>query len=330
MPPMQTRRLGTSDLQIHPVVLGAWAIGGSMWGGQDEKRSIDAIAASIDAGVNLIDTAPVYGMGLSEELVGRAIRGRRDKVLIATKCGLIWDRPEGTLRFTMVDVDESAHPVHYDMSPPAVRRGIEESLRRLQTDVIDLLQIHWPDPAIATDEMFSEMLRLKQEGKVRWLGVCNFTLPQLQVAKRAGGIVSHQPQYNLLDREIEAEVLPWCLREQVGVIVYSPMARGLLTGKYGLDHQFPSNDHRGAIRWFTPTWRPRVLAALEKARPIAAAHGVSLGNLAVAWTLAQPGVTGAIVGARDAAQATENARAASVRLSEGEVRALSDLFTLGT
>ena len=241
---MQTRRLGASDLHIHPVVLGAWAIGGSMWGGQDEKQSIDAIAASIDAGVNLIDTAPVYGMGRSEEILGRALRGRRDKVLIASKCGLIWDRPEGTLRFTMIDVDERPHPVHYDMSPAAVRRGLEDSLRRLQTDVIDLLQIHWPDPAIATEEMFGEMLRLKQEGKVRWLGVCNFGLAELQVAKRVAGIASHQPQYNLLDRDIEAQVLPWCHREQVGVIVYSPMARGLLTGKYAADHQFPANEDR--------------------------------------------------------------------------------------
>ena len=326
---MQTRRLGTSDLQIHPVVLGAWAIGGSMWGGQDERRSIDAIVASIDAGVNLIDTAPVYGMGKSEELVGRAIRGRRDKVLLATKCGLIWDRPEGTHRFTMIDVDQTSHPVHYDMSPVAVRRGLEDSLRRLQTDVIDLLQIHWPDPAIPTAEMFGEMLRLRDEGKVRWLGVCNFSRPQLEVGQQVAGIVSQQPQYNLLDREIEADVLPWCHREQVGVIVYSPMARGLLTGKYGADHQFPPNDHRAGLRWFTPTWRPRVLAALEEARPIAEAHGVSLGNLAVAWTLAQPGVTGAIVGARDAAQAVENVRAASVQLSAADLTRLSRLFALG-
>jgi aryl-alcohol dehydrogenase-like predicted oxidoreductase len=312
------------------VVLGAWAIGGSMWGGQDEQRSIDAIVASIDAGVNLIDTAPVYGMGKSEEILGRALRGRRDKVLIATKCGLIWDRADrGTLRFTMVDVDERTHPIHYDMSPAAVRQGLEDSLRRLGTDRIDLLQIHWPDPQIPTERMFDEMLKLKAEGKVRWLGVCNFTRAQLEVARPVAGIVSHQPQYNLLDREIEAEALPWCRRENVGVIAYSPMARGLLTGKYGADHQFPANDHRSGVKWFTPAWRPRVLAALEKARPIAEAYGASLGNLAVAWVLAQPGVTGAIVGARDAKQAEENARAAAVTLKDADVKALGDLFALG-
>ncbi len=324
------RRLGLSDLQIHPVVLGAWAIGGSMWGGQDDKRSIDAIVASVDAGVNLIDTAPVYGTGKSEELLGKALRGRRDKVLIATKCGLIWDRPDqGTLRFNMVDVDERTRPIHYDMSPAAVRQGLEDSLRRLGTDHVDLLQIHWPDPRIPTERMFDEMLRLKAEGKVRWLGVCNFTLSQLEAARPVAGIVSHQPQYNLLDRDIEKDALPWCLRENVGVIVYSPMARGLLTGKYGADHHFPANDHRSGLKWFAPDRRPKVLAALEKVRPLAEQYGVTLGNLAVAWVLAQPGVTGAIVGARDAKQAEENARAASVVLKDEDLKMLTECFALG-
>jgi aryl-alcohol dehydrogenase-like predicted oxidoreductase len=324
------RRLGTSDLHIHPVVLGAWAIGGSMWGGQDERRSIDAIVASVDAGVNLIDTAPVYGTGKSEELLGKALRGRRDKVLIATKCGLIWDRPDqGTLRFNMVDVDERSRPIHYDMSPAAVRQGLEDSLRRLGTDHVDLLQIHWPDPRIPTERMFDEMLRLRDEGKVRWLGVCNFSPAQLQAAKPLAGIVSHQPQYNLLDREIEKDALPWCLRENVGVIVYSPMARGLLTGKYDAAHRFPANDHRAGLKWFAPDRRPLVLAALEKARPLADQYGVTLGNLAVAWVLAQPGITGAIVGARDAKQAEENARAGSVALKEEDVKKLSEWFALG-
>jgi aryl-alcohol dehydrogenase-like predicted oxidoreductase len=323
---MQKRRLGQSDLVISPVVLGAWAIGGSMWGGQDERRSIAAIQASIDAGIDLIDTAPNYGLGRSEEIVGKAIRGRRERVLIATKCGLIWDRPEGTPRFTMIDEHERPHAIHYDMRPRAVRRGCEDSLRRLGTDRIDLLQIHWPDPSMRMEDMFGEMLRLREEGLVRWLGVCNLDRPQLEVARAVGGIVSHQPQYSLLERGIEQEVLPWCRREDVGVIVYSPMARGLLTGKYGLEHKFPVTDHRAGVRWFQPDTLPRVLAALEKARPIASAYGVSLGNLAVAWTLAQPGVTAAIVGARDAAQAEENAKAASIRLSEADARALGEIF----
>jgi aryl-alcohol dehydrogenase-like predicted oxidoreductase len=325
---MEKRRLGQSDLEVNPVVLGAWAIGGSMWGGQDEQQSIAAIHASLDAGVNMIDTAPVYGMGRSEEIVGKALRGRRDRVLIATKCGLIWDRPEGRFRFTMIDVDGKPHPVHHDMSPAAVRRGFEDSLRRLGTDHVDLLQIHWPDPGLRTDEMFGEMCKLKQEGKARWLAVCNFSLEQLQVARQVGGIVSDQPQYNLLDRGIEDEVLPWCRREGVGVLVYSPMARGLLTGKYGPGHQFAPNDHRSGVRWFQPELRPRVLAALEQAKTMAAAYGVSVGNLAVAWVLSQPGVTAALVGARDAAQAAENARAAAVKLRPEDAQTLARWFDL--
>jgi aryl-alcohol dehydrogenase-like predicted oxidoreductase len=315
---MEKRRLGSSDLEITPVVLGAWAIGGSMWGGQDEKDAIAAIHASLDSGVNLIDTAAVYGMGRSEELVGKALRGRSDGALVATKCGLIWDSTEGTFKFEMVDVDGSARPVHYDLRPAAVRSGCEDSLRRLQRETIDLYQIHWPDPGVRTEDSFGELLALRDEGKIRWIGVSNFSLPQLRVAKQVAGIVSHQPQYNLLDRGIEQEVLPWCREQQVGIIAYSPMARGLLSGKFGPDHKFAANDHRGGVRWFQPEVRARVLAALDKARPLASAYGVSLANLAVAWVASTPGITAAIVGARDAGQAAENARSATIRLAPAD------------
>jgi aryl-alcohol dehydrogenase-like predicted oxidoreductase len=323
---METRRLGTSDLEITPVVLGAWAIGGSMWGGQDDKDAIAAIHASLDAGINLVDTAPVYGTGRSEELVGQALRGRGDKVMVATKCGLIWDSTEGTRKFEMVDVDGRSRPIHHDLRPAAVRSGCEDSLRRLQRDRIDLFQIHWPDPGMRTEDSFSELLKLRQEGKIRWIGVSNFSAAELRVAKEVAGIVSDQPQYNLLDRSIEAEILPFCRREQVGIIAYSPMARGLLSGKFGASHQFAANDHRGGIRWFGPQTLPKVQAALEKARPMAAAHGVSLANLAVAWVTSTPGITAAIVGARTAQQATENARAATINLSDSDRTTLASWF----
>jgi methylglyoxal reductase len=323
---METRRLGTSDLEITPVVLGAWAIGGSMWGGQDDRDAVAAIHASLDAGVNLIDTAPVYGMGRSEELVGRALRGRRDKVLVATKCGLIWDSVEGTRKFEMIDVDGRSRPIHHDLRPQAVRSGCEDSLRRLGRDCIDLFQIHWPDPGVATEDSFGELLALRAEGKIRWIGVSNFSAQQLRVAKEVGGVVSDQPQYNLLDRSIEAEILPFCRREQVGIIAYSPMGRGLLSGKFGAQHKFAANDHRGGVRWFSPETLPRVQAALEKARPMASAYGVSLANLAVAWVTSTPGVTAAIVGARTAEQAVENARAATLRLSETDRASLAEWF----
>jgi aryl-alcohol dehydrogenase-like predicted oxidoreductase len=323
---METRRLGTSDLEITPVVLGAWAIGGSMWGGQDDQDAVAAIHASLDAGINFIDTAPVYGMGRSEELVGRALRGRRDKVLVATKCGLIWDSVEGTRKFEMVDVDGRSRPIHHDLRPAAVRSGCEDSLRRLAREQIDLYQIHWPDPGMRTEDSFSELIKLREEGKIRWIGVSNFSAQQLRVAREVAGVVSAQPQYNLLDRSIEAELLPFCRREQVGIIAYSPMARGLLSGKYGASHKFAANDHRGGVRWFSPETLPKVQAALEKARPMAAAHGVSLANLAVAWVASTPGVTAAIVGARTAQQATENAKAATVRLGEADRATLSEWF----
>jgi aryl-alcohol dehydrogenase-like predicted oxidoreductase len=325
---MEKRRLGTSDLEITPVVLGAWAIGGSMWGGQNERDAIAAIHASLDQGINLIDTAAVYGTGASEEIVGKALRDRRDRdrTLVATKCGLIWDSTDGTFRFEMIDVDGRPRAIHHDMRPQAVRAGCEASLRRLERDVIDLYQIHWPDPGIRTEDSFGELLALRDEGKIRWIGVSNFSAEQLRVAKGVAGIVSDQPQYNLLDRGIEAEVLPLCRQEQVGVISYSPMARGLLSGKFGAEHHFAANDHRGGLRWFKPETLPRVQAALERARPMASAYGVSLANLAVAWVTSAPGITAAIVGARDAAQAVENARAADIRLSDGDRATLSELF----
>jgi aryl-alcohol dehydrogenase-like predicted oxidoreductase len=324
---METRRLGTSDLEITPVVLGAWAIGGSMWGGQDDRDAVAAIHASLDAGVNLIDTAPVYGMGRSEELVGKALQGRRDRALVATKCGLIWDnKTEGTFKFEMVDVDGRPRPIHHDLRPQAVRTGCEASLRRLGRDVIDLYQVHWPDPALRTEDSFGELLRLREEGKIRWIGVSNFSAEQLAVAKGVAGIVSDQPQYNLLDRSIEEAVLPWCRQEQVGVIAYSPMARGLLSGKFGSQHQFAANDHRGGLRWFKPDTLPRVQAALDRVRPMASAYGVSLANLAVAWVTSAPGITAAIVGARDATQAVENVRAAAIRLSDADRAELSATF----
>ena len=324
---METRRLGASDLEVTPVVLGAWAIGGSMWGGQDERDAIAAVHASLDAGINCIDTAPVYGMGLSEELVGKALRGRRDRVLVATKCGLIWDSTEGTFKFEMIDVDGRPRPIHNDLRPAAVRAGCEASLRRLGRETIDLYQIHWPDPGVATEDSFGELLKLREEGKIRWIGVSNFSAAQLDVAKNVAGIVSDQPQYNLLDRNIEREILPLCRREQIGIIAYSPMGRGLLTGKFRADQRFSSNDHRGSLRWFQPETLPRVLAALDKARPMASAYGVSLANLAVAWVTSTPGITAAIVGARNAAQAAENARAATVHLSDSDRASLSDWFT---
>ncbi len=318
--------LGGSGLEVTTVGFGAWAIGGLMWGGCHESDAIAAIHASLDAGVNWIDTAPAYGCGRSEEIVGRALRGRRGRALVATKCGLRWDRSDGEVRFDVADPDGGRVRIHYNLRPESLREECEASLRRLGVDAIDLYQIHWPYPPHPLDEAFEALLRLRDEGKLRHLGVSNFSVADLRVAQACGGIASAQPPYNLVDRRIETEILPWCREQGVGVIAYSPMARGLLTGKVGMDTVFPESDHRSANPAFQVESREKLAPALERARPIAEAHGVSLGNLAVAWVLAAPGVSAALVGARNAEQAVENARAASVKLSVEEWKALAEMF----
>ena len=323
---MKTRRLADSDLAVTPVVLGAWAIGGLMWGGSDEAGSIDAIHASLDAGINAIDTAPAYGLGLSEEIVGRALVGRREGVVVATKCGLRWDRHEGEVRFDLLAPDGSRARIYHNLRPDSIREECEASLRRLRTDVIDLYQIHWPDPVHPLDDAFAELVKLRDEGKIRHIGVSNFSVPQLDVARRSGAIVSDQPPYNLIDRGIEKEILPWCREHRVGVLAYSPMGRGLLTGGITREREFPESDHRQRQAYFQKERRGRVLDALEGVRPMAEAHEATLGNLAVAWVLGTPGVTAAIVGARNRRQALENARAAELRLDEDEHRRIGDAF----
>jgi methylglyoxal reductase len=323
---VSTRPLGHSDLEVTPVGLGAWAIGGLMWGGADAADAIAAIHASLDAGINLVDTAPAYGLGRSEELVGRALAGRRQGVVLSTKCGLRWDREEGELRFDLVSPEGRRVRIYHNLRPESLREECEASLRRLRTDVIDLYQIHWPDPVHPLEDGLGALLRLREEGKIRHIGVSNFPVPLLEEARRAAPIVSDQPPYNLIDRGIEKDVLPWCRAHGVGVLVYSPMGRGLLTGAIARDREFPVSDHRRGQKYFAPERRGRVLDALERIRPLAEARGTSLANLAVAWVLATPGVSAALVGARNPQQARENARAAELQLDADEHRRIADAF----
>jgi len=323
---MTTMRLGKSDLEPTRVILGAWAFGGWMWGGQAEEDSLEAIHASLDGGIRAIDTAPVYGFGRSEETVGKALRGHSGEVLVFTKCGLRWDRDDGELRFVSHGPDGSQQPIYYNLKPDSIREECEASLSRLGIDCIDLYQVHWPDPLHPLDDAFGEMLKLRDEGKVRHLGACNLSVEQLETARDAGFIVSCQPQYNLLDRSIEAAILPWCRENGVGVIPYSPMGRGLLTGKISATHEYPPSDHRSKLPDFQPERRAAILDALAELEPLCRDKGVSLGNLAVGWALAQPGITAALVGARNAAQARENARAMEVELDEGEMGSIRRVF----
>jgi aryl-alcohol dehydrogenase-like predicted oxidoreductase len=317
---MQTRTLGNSDLNITRVGYGAWAVGGSGWqfgwGSQNDNDSIAAIHRSLELGVNWIDTAAVYGLGHSEEVVARALKTwSGPRPYIFSKCGLRWD-DKGNVQKVL--------------SRDSIRREIEDSLRRLSIDVIDLYQIHWPpDPdSPALEEGWSTMADLKREGKVRWIGVSNFNVAQLKRAQAIAPVTSLQPPYSLVHREIEDTILPYCLREGIGVIVYSPMASGLLTGAMTRDRaaKLPKDDWRKNHPDFTEPNLSRNLALVDRLREIAGRHNRSIGEVAIAWTLHHPAVTGAIVGARNAKQAEGVMRAGDLRLSNEEVNEIESFF----
>ncbi|MGA8285075.1 MAG: aldo/keto reductase [Candidatus Sulfotelmatobacter sp.] len=317
---MQTRNLGKSDLHITSVGYGAWAVGGSgwqfAWGSQDDNDSIAAIHRALELGVNWIDTAAVYGLGHSEEVVARTLKSwTGPRPYIFTKCGLRWDAQGNVQKVLSAD---------------SIRREVEDSLRRLSIDVIDLYQIHWPpDPdSPALEEGWSTMADLKREGKVRWIGVSNFNVQQLRRAKAIAPVISLQPPYSLVHREIEDEILPYCLREGIGVIVYSPMASGLLTGAMTRDRaaKLPKDDWRRTNPDFTEPNLSRNLELVERLREIAKRHNRSIGEVAIAWTLHNPAVTAAIVGARNARQAEGVMRAGDLRLNDKEVNEIEDFL----
>lgn len=317
---MQTRKLGNSDLQITPAGYGAWAVGGSgwqfAWGSQDDNDSIAAIHRALELGVNWIDTAAVYGLGHSEEVVARALKSwTGPRPYIFTKCGLRWDAQGNVQKLLSAD---------------SIRREVEDSLRRLSLEVIDLYQIHWPpDPdSSALEEGWSTLADLKREGKVRWIGVSNFNVRQLRRAQAIAPVTSLQPPYSLVHREIEAEILPYCLREGIGVIVYSPMASGLLTGAMTRERaaRLPKDDWRRTNPDFTEPNLSRNLELVERLREIAKRHNRSIGEVAIAWTLHNPAVTAAIVGARNARQAEGVMRAGDLRLNDKEVNEIEDFL----
>ena len=306
---MKTKRLGNSDLYITPVGFGAWAIGGSGWefgwGNQDDKDSIAAIHRALELGVNWIDTAAVYGMGHSEEVVASALgswSGTRPYVF--TKCGLLGD--------------EQGY-VHRNLRANSIRRECENSLRRLKVDAIDLYQIHWPSEDL--EEGWGEMARLQEEGKVRWIGVSNFDASQLRRAERIAPVISLQPPYSLIRREVEADILPYCHSHGIGVIVYSPMQSGLLTGAMTRERvaKLPDGDWRSRDPEFREPKLSKNLALVERLRKIGQKYGAPPGQIAVAWVLRNPAVTAAIVGARSSQQVEQNVGAADLHLSDEDV-----------
>lgn len=327
---MQTRRLGRSELEVPVVVFGAWAIGGWYWGPTDDDEAIRAIRASIDAGANAIDTAPVYGFGHSETVVGRAIAGLRERAIVMTKLGLRWDDERGEISFETVDQEGQKRVVRRNARPWSVKDEVHRSLARMKIERIDLLQVHWPDPQTPVNETLGAMLDLRDAGKIREIGVSNFTVEMLRISRIAMGetpLASLQPKYSLLARDIEKDVLPYCREAGIGVVAYSPLEQGLLSGRVGPERTFAAEEGRSKRPTFQAANRARVNEVLERvARPIAERHGATIAQVAVAWVIAQPGVTSAIVGARTAEQARENARAGEVRLDAGEVRALREAF----
>ena len=307
---MQTRRLGDSDLEITPIGIGAWAMGGGdwafSWGRQEDVDSVAAIHAALDAGVNWIDTAAVYGLGHSEEVVGKAIAVRAHRPYVFTKCSLVWN-----------DQREIGH----SLKAASVRRELEASLRRLRVDVIDLYQIHWPDPEPEMEEGWQTLAQFQKEGKVRHVGVSNFNVTQMKRVARIAPIASLQPNYNIVTRDIEKDVLPFCREQHIGVIVYSPMKSGLLTGKMTRERiaSLPPDDFRPRTASFKEPLLSRNLGLVEVLRGIGERYGRAPGEVAIAWTLRDPVVTGAIVGMRSAEQAKQIVRSAEFRLTADEI-----------
>ncbi len=312
---MEKRRLGNSDMEITVLGVGAFALGGPnwpfAWGAQDDTDSVAAIRAALDKGVNWVDTAAVYGFGHAEEVTAKAVDSISPKPYIFTKCGRNWNEKGEIVKILRRD---------------AVRQECENSLRRLKADTIDLYQIHWPEPDEEVEEGWETLTRLKEEGKVRWIGVSNFNVNQMERSHRIAPVTSLQPPYSLLNRAIENEGLPYCARHGIGVIVHSPMRNGLLTGKMTKERAaaLPANDFRSRVPDFREPLLSRNLELVELLRAIGTRHGRSAGEVALAWTLRRPEVTGAIFGARNAAQVDGVIGAAEFRLSESELAEIEE------
>jgi len=326
---MQYRKLGNTDIEISAVAFGAWAIGGWMWGGNDKADSIRAMHCAFDSGITSFDTAPVYGFGLSESLVGEALAGKRDQVQLFTKFGLRWDTEQGEYYFDTEDANGKTLKIYKFAGKESIIKECEASLRRLRTDYIDLYQIHWPDASTPISETMEAVQKLMQDGKIRAAGVCNYSAEQVEEACKTVGLASNQIPFSMVKRDYEAAELPQAIEKGISILAYSPLQRGLLTGKLSADRSFNKGDHREGNAYFTPKNIERVNAFLAKIKPIADDHSATLSQLVIAWTLARPGITCALVGARNDQQTQQNAQAGDLSLNQDEVgqidRALEQL-----
>ena len=320
---MNKRKLGNSDLEITEIAFGAWAIGGWMWGGTDRNEAIRAIETAIDNGMTTIDTASIYGFGLSEELVREAVKGKRARTQILTKFGMAWSGNKGTFHFTSRDNDGKTIDIYKYASKKKVLQDCEDSLRRLGTDYIDLFQIHWPDASTPVSETMEALEILISEGKIRAGGVCNYPLDLLVEAGKTFSLASEQVPYSMVRRDIEKDIVPYCMEKNIGILAYSPMQRGLLAGKIKPGHKFNEGDNRPDTPYYKEPNISNILHFLEKIRPIAEGHIATLSQLVLNWTINQPGITCALAGARNPQQTLENIGATRFKLTEDEMSSIN-------
>lgn len=312
------REIGRSGIHATAVGLGTWAIGGWMWGGTDEAKSIRAIQAAIDEGITLIDTAPAYGQGLAETIVGKALEGRRDRVVLATKCGLVWHTQQGNHFF-----DYDGRPVHRYLGRDSIIHELEQSLKRLRTDVIDHYITHWQDPTTPVSETMEALEKLKTQGKIRSIGASNTAPDEIKAYVAAGQLDAIQEEYSMVKRDIESSHIPLCTENNVSVLSYSSLALGLLSGKIGPGRVFEGDDLRKGNPRFSAANLEKVDRLMKKIALIAESHDASSAQIVIAWTLQQPGITFSLCGARDEKQAVENAKAGQLRLGDEELDAIS-------
>lgn len=320
------RTINSSEVKVDPIILGAWAIGGWMWGGTDERDAIAAIHASLDHGVTTIDTAPIYGMGLSEKIVAKAIKGRPQKAVISTKCGLRWNSHEGSDPWETEDAQGNSLLVRQNSKPQSILQECEESLKRLEVDAIDIYFIHWPDATTPIEESWNTMLELKRAGKVKSIGVSNYDLNQIKKCQAIGQVDVIQPPYSLVRRTIEEEITPFCIKNNISIVAYSPLERGLLTGKLTPDRKFEKGDQRADNPKFSVEKRKKVGQILQEIDPIAKKHRATISQVIIHCTYNQPGITAAIVGARNPIQAIENAKSLTLELSQDEIDSVVQLL----
>jgi methylglyoxal reductase len=315
MSDLMMRPIGDSGIKASVVALGTWAIGGEGWGGSQRSDDIAAIQAAIDSGINFIDTAPVYGFGISEEIVGEAIRGRRDDVVIASKCGLRWNAEVGEFNFE----DGDGNRIHKCLSPESIAFEIDESLKRMKVDTIDLYQTHWQTKTAAIEDTMAELLRQKDAGKIRAIGVSNVTPGQIDEYRRVGAVASVQEMFSMIDRDHEAELFPKARQEGLSVLAYSPLAMGLLTGKLGPERTFDGSDNRSWSPRFSVENRTKVAALMADLKPMASDSDLTIPQLVISWTVAQSSVTHVLCGARSPSQARENAIGGEGRLDKSSL-----------